>query len=55
MARHTEIAAALATTEIYFCDPHSPELNRRPRKILGWDNPADRLATLIRSPSVLRR
>src|SRR5450759_1598607 len=24
------------------------ELNRRPRKILGWDNPADRLATLLR-------
>jgi len=91
MARHTEIAAALATTEIYFCDPHSPwqrpsnehtngllrayfpkgtdlsvhtaddiaaveaELNRRPRKTLGWDNPADRLATLLGSPSVLRR
>ena len=24
MARHTEIAAALGTTGIYFCDPHSP-------------------------------
>jgi IS30 family transposase len=92
MARHTEIAAALGTTGIYFCDPHSPwqrpsnentngllrayfpkstdlsvhtegdialvqlELNSRPRKVLGWDSPADRLATLLRSPpSVLRR
>ena len=91
MARHPEIAAALATTEIYFCDPHSPwqrpsnentngllrdyfpkstdlsvhtaadvarvqtELNQRPRKTLGWDSPADRLATLLGSPSVLRR
>ncbi len=91
MAHHAEIAAALATTEIYFCDPHSPwqrpgnentsgllrdylpkgtdlsvhtvddialvevELNRRPRKVLGWDNPADRLATLLGSSSVLRR
>jgi IS30 family transposase len=91
MARHAEIAAALDTTRVYFCEPHSPwqrptnentngvlrdyfpkstdlsvhtaddialvqyELNRRPRKILGWDNPADRLATLLRSPSVLRR
>jgi IS30 family transposase len=92
MARHTEIAAALGTTGIYFCDPHSPwqrptnentngllrayfpkstdlsvhtaqdiafvqlELNHRPRKVLGWDSPADRLATLLRSPpSVLRR
>ena len=24
MARHAEIAAALGTTGIYFCDPHSP-------------------------------
>ena len=24
MARHAEIAAALETTRIYFCDPHSP-------------------------------
>ena len=91
MARHAEIAAALDTTRVYFCEPHSPwqrptnentngvlrdyfpkstdlsvhtaddialvqyELNRRPRKILGWDNPADRLATLLRPPSVLRR
>ncbi len=92
MARHTEIAAALDTTRVYFCDPHSPwqrpsnentngllrdyfpkstdlsvhsfgdlalvqaELNQRPRKALGWDSPADRMATLLRSPpSVLRR
>jgi len=91
MARHTEIAASLATTRVYFCDPHSPwqrpsnentngllrdyfpkstdlsvhtaddialvqnELNRRPRKILGWDSPAERMATLLGSPSVLRR
>ena len=91
MARHTEIAASLATTRVYFCDPHSPwqrpsnentngllrdyfpkgtdlsvhtagdialvqaELNRRPRKILGWDSPADRMATLLATPSVLRR
>jgi len=91
MARHAEIAAALGTTGIYFCDPHSPwqrptnentngllrayfpkstdlsvhtdaavalvqaELNQRPRKVLGWDSPADRMATLLGSPSVLRR
>ena len=91
MARHAEIAAALGTTEIYFCDPHSPwqrpsnentngllrdyfpkgtdlsvhtvddlthvqaELNLRPRKVLGWDSPADRPATLLETPSVLRR
>jgi IS30 family transposase len=91
MARHCEIAAALDTTQVHFCDPHSPwqrpsnentngllrayfpkstdlsvhsgddialveaELNRRPRRILGWDSPADRLATLLASPSVLRR
>jgi IS30 family transposase len=91
MARHAEIAAALGTTEVYFCDPHSPwqrpsnentngllrdyfpkgtdlsvhtagdlalvqvELNRRPRKVLGWDSPADRMATLLGPPSVLRR
>jgi len=91
MARHAEIAAALGTTSIYFCDPHSPwqrpsnentngllrayfpkstdlsihtaddialvqlELNRRPRKILCWDSPADRMATLLGPPSVLRR
>lgn len=24
MARHVEIAAALGTTKVYFCDPHSP-------------------------------
>jgi len=91
MARHVEIAAALATTAIYFCDPHSPwqrpsnentngllrdyfpkgsdlsvhsaadialvqaELNRRPRKVLDWDSPADRLTTLLETPSALRR
>lgn len=91
MARHAEIAAALGTTGIYFCDPHSPwqrpsnentngllrayfpkstdlsvhtegeialvqaELNLRPRKVLGWDSPADRMATLLGPPSVLRR
>ena len=91
MARHAEIAAALGTTGIYFCDPHTPwqrptnettngllrayfpkstdlsvhtdadvafvqaELNQRPRKVLGWDSPADRMATLLGSPSVLRR
>lgn len=91
MARHAEIATALGTTRIYFCDPHSPwqrptnehtngllrgyfpkgtdlsvhsaadiaavqaELNRRPRRILGWDSPADRMATLLGSPSMLRR
>lgn len=91
MARHAEIAVALRTTRIYFCDPHSPwqrpsnehangllrdyfpkgtdlsvhtvgdvalvqtELNRRPRKILGWDSPADRMATLLGTPSMLRR
>ena len=31
------------------------ELNRRPRKILDWDSPAHRLATLLGSPTVLRR
>lgn len=31
------------------------ELNRRPRRILGWDSPADRMATLLGPPSVLRR
>ena len=32
------------------------ELNSRPRRVLGWDSPAERLATLLRSPpSVLRR
>lgn len=91
MARHAEISAALGTTGIYFCDPHSPwqrptnentngllrayfpkstdlsvhtegdialvqsELNLRPRKLLGWDSPADRMATLLGPPSVLRR
>jgi IS30 family transposase len=91
MARHAEIAAALGTTSVYFCDPHSPwqrptnentngllraffpkstdlsvhtdadvalvqaELNCRPRKVLGWASPADRMATLLGSPSVLRR
>lgn len=91
MARHAEIATALGSTGIYFCDPHSPwqrptnentngmlrayfpkstdlsvhsaddlavvqaEINGRPRKILGWESPADRMATLLGSPSVLRR
>lgn len=31
------------------------ELNLRPRKVLGWDSPAERLATLLGSSSVLRR
>ena len=31
------------------------ELNQRPRRILGWDTPADRLAMLLEPPSVLRR
>jgi len=31
------------------------ELNDRPRRVLGWDTPADRMATLLGSPSVLRR
>jgi IS30 family transposase len=31
------------------------ELNLRPRKVLGWDCPADRLATRLGSSSVLRR
>lgn len=31
------------------------ELNARPRRVLGWDSPADRLATLLGPPSVLRR
>jgi len=91
MARHAEIAEALGTTGIYFCDPHSPwqrptnentngllraffpkstdlsvhsrgdielveaKLNCRPRKILGWASPADRMATLLGPLSVLRR
>jgi IS30 family transposase len=91
MARHAEIAEVLGTTEVYFCDPHSPwqrpsnentngllrdyfpkgtdlsvhtaddialvqiELNQRPRKVLGWDSPADRMATLLATTSVLRR
>jgi len=91
MARHPEIAAALETTAVYFCDPHSPwqrptnentngllrdyfpkgtdlsvytvddvarvqaELNDRPRKVLGWESPAERMATLLGPPSVLRR
>ena len=90
MARHAEIAEALGSTEIYFCDPHSPwqrpsnentngllrdyfpkgtdlsvhtaediavvqaEINGRPRKVLGWDRPADRMATLLATTSVLR-
>jgi IS30 family transposase len=91
MALHPQIATALGTTEIYFCDPRSPwqrptnentngllrdyfpkgtdlsvhtavdiarvqaELNARPRRVLGWDSPADRMATLLGPPSVLRR
>jgi IS30 family transposase len=91
MARHAEIAEALGTTSVYFCESHSPwqrpsnentngllrdyfpkgsdlsvhtagdialvqtELNRRPRKVLAWDSPADRMATLLETPSVLRR
>lgn len=31
------------------------QLNERPRKILGWQSPAERLATLLGPPSVLRR
>ena len=31
------------------------ELNDRPRRILGWDTPADHMATLLGPPSVLRR
>ncbi len=31
------------------------ELNLRPRKILGWESPAERLTTLLGSPTVLRR
>ena len=31
------------------------ELHRRPRKILGWASPAQRMAMLLGSPSVLRR
>ena len=90
MARHREIAAALQTTRIYFCDPRSPwqrpsnentngvlrdyfpkgsplgvhtaadlaavqtQLNERPRKVLTWDSPTARMATLLRTP-VLRR
>jgi transposase, IS30 family len=31
------------------------QLNERPRKILGWQSPEERLATLLGPPSVLRR
>jgi IS30 family transposase len=31
------------------------ELNARPRKILGWQSPAERMAMLLETPSVLRR
>jgi IS30 family transposase len=91
MAHHVEVAAALGTTSVYFCDPRSPwqrptnehtngmlrdyfpkgtdlsvhtavdivrvqtELNARPRRILGWDSPADRMAMLLGPPPVLRR
>lgn len=90
MARHREISARLGTTQIFFCDPHSPwqrptnentngvlrdyfpkgtdlaihtaadlaavqaELNARPRKVLDWDSPDDRMAKLLGTP-VLRR
>jgi IS30 family transposase len=30
-------------------------LNERPRRVLGWDSPAERLATLLGPPAVLRR
>jgi len=91
MARHTEIAADLKTTRIFFCEARSPwqrpsnentngvlrdyfpkgtdlsvhtaedlftvqaELNNRPRKVLAWDTPAQRIATLLQPPIVLRR
>lgn len=31
------------------------ELNDHPRRVLGWKTPADRMATLLGPPSVLRR
>ena len=31
------------------------ELNGRPRRVLAWDSPAERMAMLLGSPSVLRR
>jgi IS30 family transposase len=31
------------------------ELNQRPRKVLSWDSRAARMATLLETPSVLRR
>ena len=31
------------------------ELNARPRRILGWESPADRMAMLLASPPMLRR
>ena len=42
---------------------HTPEdiaavqtgLNDRSRRVLGWDSPAERLATLLGPPPVLRR
>jgi IS30 family transposase len=30
-------------------------LNDRPRRVLGWDRPAERLATLLGPPPALRR
>lgn len=42
---HTAVDIALVQTE----------LNDRPRRILGWDSPADRLAMLLEPPSALRR
>jgi hypothetical protein len=32
-----------------------PRMHERLRTILGWDSPAERLATLLGPPSVLRR
>ena len=31
------------------------EMNSRPRKILGWESPAERMAMLLGSSTVLRR
>jgi IS30 family transposase len=45
LSQHTANDIALVQTEF----------NRRPRKVLSWDSPADRMATLLKTPSVLRR